>query len=54
MTYALLPGTRAPVKVWTDLWTIEPEAAQQLRNIGTLPWVEGVAVMPDVGPVRKG
>lgn len=27
---------------------IEPEAAQQLRNIGSLPWVEGVAVMPDV------
>lgn len=48
MTYTLLPGTRAPVKVWTDPWTIEPEAAQQLRNIGRLPWVEGVAVMPDV------
>lgn len=48
MTYTLLPGTRAPVKVWTDPWAIEPAAAQQLRNIGTLPWVEGVAVMPDV------
>lgn len=48
MTYTLLPGTRTPVKVWTDPWTIEPEAAQQLRNIGSLPWVEGVAVMPDV------
>jgi tRNA-splicing ligase RtcB len=48
MTYTLLPGTRAPVKVWTDPWGIEPEAQQQLRNIGSLPWVEGVAVMPDV------
>jgi tRNA-splicing ligase RtcB (3'-phosphate/5'-hydroxy nucleic acid ligase) len=48
VTYTLLPGTKAPVKVWTDPWTIEPEAAQQLRNIGALPWVEGVAVMPDV------
>jgi tRNA-splicing ligase RtcB (3'-phosphate/5'-hydroxy nucleic acid ligase) len=48
VTYTLLPGTRAPVKVWTDPSTIEPEAAQQLRNIGALPWVEGVAVMPDV------
>lgn len=48
MTYNLLPGTRAPVKVWTDPDGIEPEAARQLRNIGTLPWVEGVAVMPDV------
>ncbi|GAA0284283.1 RtcB family protein [Cryptosporangium japonicum] len=46
--YTLLPGTRAPVKVWTDPNTIEPEAAKQLRNIGSLPWVEGVAVMPDV------
>jgi tRNA-splicing ligase RtcB len=48
VTYTLLPGTRAPVRVWTDPWAIEPGAAQQLRNIGTLPWVEGVAVMPDV------
>nr|MDT0660619.1 RtcB family protein [Micromonospora sp. DSM 115978] len=48
MSHTLLPGTRAPVKVWTDPSTIEPEAARQLRNIGTLPWVEGVAVMPDV------
>lgn len=48
MPYTTLPGTRAPVKVWTDPWTIEPQAAQQLRNIGNLPWVDGVAVMPDV------
>src|SRR5262245_17277456 len=47
-TYSLLPGTRAPVKVWIDPWTIEPEAARQLRNVGSLPWGEGVAVMPDV------
>ncbi|MDG4775167.1 RtcB family protein [Solwaraspora sp. WMMD792] len=48
MSHTLLPGTRAPVKVWTDPATIEPQASQQLRNIGTLPWVHGVAVMPDV------
>ncbi|HEX6684839.1 MAG TPA: RtcB family protein, partial [Candidatus Limnocylindrales bacterium] len=48
MPYTTLPGTRAPVKVWTDPWTIEPQAQQQLRTIGNLPWVEGVAVMPDV------
>src|SRR5262245_59615060 len=48
MGYELLPGTRAPVRVWTDPNGIEPEAAQQLRNIGALPWVQGVAVMPDV------
>ncbi|WP_326551830.1 RtcB family protein [Micromonospora sp. NBC_01813] len=48
MSHTLLPGTRAPVKVWTDPSTIEPQATQQLRNIGALPWVHGVAVMPDV------
>jgi len=48
MPYQMLAGTRAPVRVWTDPWSIEPEAARQLRNIGALPWVEGVAVMPDV------
>ena len=48
MPYTTLPGTRAPVKVWTDPFGIEPQAQQQLRNIGNLPWVEGVAVMPDV------
>jgi tRNA-splicing ligase RtcB (3'-phosphate/5'-hydroxy nucleic acid ligase) len=48
VTYQMLAGTRAPVRVWTDPWSIEPDAARQLRNIGTLPWVEGVAVMPDV------
>ncbi|MEJ3749257.1 RtcB family protein [Actinomycetes bacterium KLBMP 9797] len=48
MGYTLMPGTKAPVRVWTDPYGIEPQAAQQLRNIGQLPWVEGVAVMPDV------
>ncbi|MFI6266905.1 RtcB family protein [Micromonospora sp. NPDC051006] len=48
MGYTPLVGTRAPVRVWTDPYGIEPQAARQLRNIGTLPWVEGVAVMPDV------
>lgn len=48
MGYTLLPDTKAPVRVWTDPSGIQPDAAQQLRNIGQLPWVEGVAVMPDV------
>ncbi|MDZ5443004.1 RtcB family protein [Micromonospora sp. 4G57] len=48
MGFTPLAGTRAPVRVWTDPYGIEPQAAQQLRNIGALPWVQGVAVMPDV------
>ncbi|TDB79955.1 RtcB family protein [Micromonospora sp. KC721] len=48
MAFTPLPGTRAPVRVWTDPHSIEPQAARQLRNIGALPWVHGVAVMPDV------
>ncbi|MGY3519149.1 RtcB family protein [Micromonospora sp. PTRAS2] len=48
MAFTPLHGTRAPVRVWTDPYAIEPQAARQLRNIGALPWVEGVAVMPDV------
>ncbi|QSB14716.1 RtcB family protein [Natronosporangium hydrolyticum] len=48
MPYTTLPGTRAPVKVWTDPYQIDPGATRQLRNIGNLRWVDGVAVMPDV------
>jgi tRNA-splicing ligase RtcB (3'-phosphate/5'-hydroxy nucleic acid ligase) len=48
MGYTLLPETRAPVRVWTEVEGIEEQAAKQLRNIGSLPWVEAVAVMPDV------
>ncbi|MFI7605959.1 RtcB family protein [Micromonospora sp. NPDC049366] len=48
MGFTELAGTRAPVRVWTDPYAIEQQAARQLRNIGALPWVEGVAVMPDV------
>ncbi len=48
MGFTPLAGTRAPVRVWTDPYTIEAQAVKQLRNIGALPWVQGVAVMPDV------
>ncbi|MEU4569270.1 RtcB family protein [Micromonospora sp. NPDC023956] len=48
MSFTPLAGTRAPVRVWTDPYAIEEQALRQLRNIGALPWVEGVAVMPDV------
>jgi hypothetical protein len=29
----VLPGTKAPVRLWADPSAIEPEAAQQLRNV---------------------
>jgi tRNA-splicing ligase RtcB (3'-phosphate/5'-hydroxy nucleic acid ligase) len=48
MTYELLPGTRAPVKMWTDVATVDPGALQQLRNVASLSWTQQVAVMPDV------
>ncbi|GGZ90158.1 RNA-splicing ligase RtcB [Streptomyces spiroverticillatus] len=34
--------------MWTDPTTVEDGAMQQLRNVATLPWIKGLAVMPDV------
>ncbi len=48
MSYTTLLGTRAPVRMWTDPTFVEEQALKQVRNIGQLPWVHGVAVMPDV------
>lgn len=43
-------GTRsaAPIKLWGDPQAVDPNAVQQLHNIAALPWVHGLAVMPDV------
>jgi RNA-splicing ligase RtcB len=41
-------GFKAPTRMWTDPSEVEAQAIQQLRNIAALPWVHGVAVMPDV------
>jgi tRNA-splicing ligase RtcB len=43
-----LPGAVAPVRMWADPAEVEDIALQQIRNISDLPWVHGVAVMPDV------
>jgi len=48
MAYELLPGTRAPVKIWADPAEVDPGALQQLRNVASLSWTQQVAVMPDV------
>nr|WP_206313564.1 RtcB family protein [Streptomyces coryli] len=34
--------------MWTDPAGVEDSAMQQLRNVATLPWIKGLAVMPDV------
>ncbi|MGW3572222.1 RtcB family protein [Streptomyces sp. NPDC000941] len=48
MSYVELPGARVPIRMWTDPATVEGVAMQQLRNVATLPWIKGLAVMPDV------
>ncbi|GAA1881155.1 RtcB family protein [Streptantibioticus ferralitis] len=48
MTYTEVPGVRVPIRMWTDPATVEDVAMQQLRNVSSLPWIEGLAVMPDV------
>ncbi|MEU5596909.1 RtcB family protein [Streptomyces sp. NPDC020298] len=48
MSYVEMPGARVPIRMWTDPATVEDVALQQLRNVATLPWIKGLAVMPDV------
>ncbi|MEU9920900.1 RtcB family protein [Streptomyces griseoluteus] len=48
MSYVEIPGARVPVRMWTDPATVEDGALRQLQNVATLPWIEGLAVMPDV------
>ncbi|MFC8449962.1 RtcB family protein [Kitasatospora sp. NPDC057223] len=48
MSYTEVPGIRVPIRMWADPATVEGQAMQQLRNISSLPWLHGLAVMPDV------
>ncbi|MCX2968917.1 MULTISPECIES: RtcB family protein [Streptomyces] len=48
MPYTEVPGARVPIRMWADPAGVEDVAMRQLRNTTTLPWVEGLAVMPDV------
>ncbi|MET8074729.1 RtcB family protein [Streptomyces sp. NPDC005303] len=48
MSYVEMPGAKVPIRMWTDPATVEDVALQQLRNVATLPWIKGLAVMPDV------
>ncbi|MFE9792112.1 RtcB family protein [Streptomyces goshikiensis] len=48
MSYVEVPGAKVPIRMWTDPASVEPGAMQQLHNVATLPWIKGLAVMPDV------
>ena len=48
MSYVEVPGAKVPIRMWTDPAAVEGAAMQQLRNVATLPWIKGLAVMPDV------
>ncbi|MFE1548647.1 RtcB family protein [Streptomyces sp. NPDC058718] len=48
MSYVEVPGANVPIRMWTDPSTVDGGAMQQLRNTATLPWIKGLAVMPDV------
>ncbi len=48
MSYTEVPGAQVPIRMWADPSTVEGVAMQQLRNVATLPWIKGLAVMPDV------
>ncbi|MGW1020374.1 RtcB family protein [Streptomyces niveus] len=48
MSYVEVPGEKVPIRMWTDPASVEDIAMQQLRNVATLPWIKGLAVMPDV------
>ncbi|OEJ40295.1 RNA-splicing ligase RtcB [Streptomyces agglomeratus] len=48
MSYVEVPGAKVPIRMWADPETVEGSAMQQLQNVATLPWIKGLAVMPDV------
>jgi tRNA-splicing ligase RtcB len=48
MSYVEIPGAKVPIRMWTDPASVEDVALRQLQNVATLPWIKGLAVMPDV------
>jgi tRNA-splicing ligase RtcB len=48
MAWTAVSGGRVEVRMWADPAGVEDAAMAQLRNTANLPWVHGVAVMPDV------
>ncbi|MEV5680116.1 MULTISPECIES: RtcB family protein [unclassified Streptomyces] len=48
MSYVEIPGAKVPIRMWADPASVEDVAMRQLQNVATLPWIKGLAVMPDV------
>ncbi|MEU3598664.1 RtcB family protein [Streptomyces sp. NPDC006798] len=48
MSYTEIQGEKVPIRMWADPAGVEDVAMAQLRNVATLPWIKGLAVMPDV------
>ncbi|MFD6950113.1 RNA-splicing ligase RtcB [Nocardiopsis sp. TSRI0078] len=48
MPYTEVPGERVPIRMWAAPDEVETAAMEQLRNVTRVPWVHGLAVMPDV------
>ncbi|MFF1409704.1 RtcB family protein [Streptomyces sp. NPDC058289] len=48
MSYVEVPGAKVPIRMWTDPASVEDSAMRQLQNTAGLPWIKGLAVMPDV------
>lgn len=46
--HTAVAGARVPIRMWADPHSVEEQAMRQLHNVANLPWVHGVAVMPDV------
>ncbi|WP_159942399.1 MULTISPECIES: RtcB family protein [unclassified Nocardiopsis] len=48
MPYTEVAGDRVPIRMWAAPGEVEGAAMEQLRNVTRMPWVHGLAVMPDV------
>ncbi|PDP86733.1 RNA-splicing ligase RtcB [Glycomyces fuscus] len=48
MPYTEVSGERVPIRMWAAPDEVEAAAMEQLRNVTRMPWVHGLAVMPDV------
>ncbi|NIH87759.1 RtcB family protein [Amycolatopsis granulosa] len=46
--FTAVEGARVPIRMWADPASVEDAAMRQLHNVANLPWVHGLAVMPDV------